>query len=89
MKPTHFFITTRAPKDASDPGEVELGYYLVEGDEVALCDVDGAGLRGENSRRKLKAGEDARRVASSLLRARVSRKSNNFHRKIEYEDWRI
>ena len=89
MKPTYFFIQTREPK-GDDPGAVEEGYYIIEGgDELVFCDQDGAGLRGENARRKLKAGEDPRRVAASLLRMRVSRKSNNFYRPLRYEDWRI
>jgi len=85
MKPTRFFITTRAPRDANDPGEGEFGHYLVEGDEVVLTDDSGSPLSGENVRRKLMAGQDARPVAASLLRQRLSRKASDFHRKLPYE----
>jgi len=88
MKPQRIIITTRQPK-GDDPGAVEEAHYLIEGDEVILTDQDGAPLRGDNARRKLKAGEDARRAASSLLRQRVSRKASDFHRRINYEAWRI
>ena len=88
MKPTYFFVQTRQPKD-NDPGAVEEAHYIIEGDEVVLCDQDGAGLRGENSRRKLKPNEDPRRAASALLRLRVGRKSSDFHRPLRYEGWRF
>ena len=88
MKPTYFFIQTKQPKD-NDPGTIEEGHYILEGDEVVLCDVDGAGLRGEHSRRQLKPGEDPLRAACSLLRLRVSRRTTNFNRPIRYGEWRF
>jgi hypothetical protein len=88
VKPQYFFIQTKQPK-GDDLGAVEEAYFFEEAGEVVLCDVDGAGLRGEHSRRKLKPGEDPRRAAVSLLRAKVSRKSSDFNRKIVYEPWRI
>ena len=76
MTPIRFFVTTRAPRADNDLGKVEWGWFMLEGDEVLVTDQDGAPCSARNARRKLKEGEDARRVAGSLLRQRLSRKAS-------------
>jgi len=64
-----FTVTTRDPVDG-DAGQVIEAEWGIAGDELTVRDLeDGAIL----ARHKLKAGEDARRVARSLLRGRSPR----------------
>jgi hypothetical protein len=62
-------VSVRDPS-GNDPGEIsEAEWGVSSDDELVVRDLEGAIL----ARHKLKAGEDARRVARSLLRGRSPR----------------
>ena len=66
MKPEYVWTQISPPEDWH-PGTIEEGWYVVRGDSVTLTDRDG---RPIGHSRKLEPGEDPKRVAVALLRAR-------------------
>jgi|SRR5437879_2849252 hypothetical protein len=69
MKPEAICITTRQPRNASDPGESETVHFVVENNVVRVVDADGHLLRfhdGEPVLRHLQPGDNPRAIAARL-----------------------
>jgi hypothetical protein len=71
----------RPSRDYSDPGQVEVGYWIVSGDRVFLTDEHG--VKTDHSRR-LTEGADAKNVATALLRGRIGVRKSDFNRPLRY-----
>ena len=67
-------VTTRpSDPDSGDPGSARIGYYVVEGDLLTLCDENGTPIktdRDEMITAVLEHPSDAHAVASVLTRKR-------------------
>ena len=97
----HVFIQIARPLPPDDPGSAEYGHYIITDGVVTLTDEAGVPLkRGGSLRRgdppaiwsrKMGEGEDARRVARELLRAKyvATKKGTDFNRTIRYPRWGI
>jgi hypothetical protein len=72
------------PCSANDPGEVAVGYFIIDGDTVVLTDQNGKPLSGDNTTTKFET--DPKRAAGRLLRARwlAARGEGDFNRKLDY-----
>jgi hypothetical protein len=82
MIPQKLVLQTRRPsRDYSDPGAVEIGYWVVSGDSVHLCDENGAKT---GTSRRLPEGTDPRNLAVVMLRDRVGRRNSSFNRPLHY-----
>jgi hypothetical protein len=69
MKVQTVSVTTRSPRDAADPGECAIVYYVIDGPLVRVTDQDGNLLRfsdGEPCKAALGAGEDPKQVAARI-----------------------
>jgi hypothetical protein len=87
-------ITTRRPVNASDPGSVALGYYVIENvaGKRLLRMVNEAGetveLNGQQWIRELEPGQNARKLAAQLTQSiRIAASEPNFHRVITARDY--
>jgi hypothetical protein len=90
--PEKLCIQVRAPAPSRNfPGEVEYGYYVVEGGTVTLTDSKGTPLSdgGRQYSHQLRDGENARIRAVLLSRLRRRNDSpRGFGRPIAYpKDW--
>jgi hypothetical protein len=85
MIPAYFYCVLRQPpKDGSDPGVIEEGWFIVKDGIVLLTDPEGVPKPGEENRRPL--GKDgAKAVAVRLLKAKSNRRpSKPFNRPLRY-----
>jgi hypothetical protein len=73
-------IETRRPR-GDDLGAVEIGYWIVSGDAVWLCDEDGVKT---GDRQSLRSGLDPKVVAINLLRRKVGKRRSDFNRRLVY-----
>ena len=73
-------LQTRRPR-GYDPGAVEYGYWIVEGDSVWLVDENGT-KTGQS--RTLPEGADPKNLAIGMLRERVNVKRTSFTRPLVY-----
>ena len=71
----------RPSRDYSDPGAVEIGYWIVSGDRVWLTDENG---RKTDHSRRLTEGADAKNVATALFRGRIGSRKSDFNRPLRY-----
>ena len=74
------FVQMRRPRDG-DPGVTEPGYFRVENDTIVLVDSNGAERTNKKGKRleyKLKPGENARRIASLLIRDHLPEYKGDF-----------
>ena len=79
MAPNKLTLQVRRPsRDGSDPGVVEIGYWIVSGDRVYLTD----NKTGQS--RTLPEGADPKNVAITMLRERVNTKRVSFNRPLVY-----
>jgi len=86
-EPKYIAIQTRQPT-GSDPGAIEEGFYIVEGDVVQMTNRDGLKLSGKQNRRPIGARETAKEVAVKLLRAKVrSRPASPFNRPLGHRHY--
>jgi hypothetical protein len=88
-------ITLRRPVGEGDPGHVDNGFYVVDGDEVRLTSAEGEPLRRTATARrsdaatwsrKLRPDEDAGRVARDLLwtKYRAQKGRSDFNRPLRF-----
>jgi hypothetical protein len=71
MKVQTVSVTTRRPRDAADPGECAIIYYVVDGPMLRVTDARGNQVRylnGEPVKRALEPSDDPKQVASFLGR---------------------
>ena len=80
-------ITTRAPRDANDPGMVALGYYVLEHVDgkklLRMTDEGGATveINGQQWVRELQPGDNPKKLAGQLTQSiRIAASEPNFHR---------
>jgi hypothetical protein len=87
MTPTYFYIVTRnPPKDGSDAGAIEEGWFIVADGVVRLTNRDGMMLHGEENMGRPKPGQTAREVAARLLKAKTRRRPYKpFNRPLRYQ----
>jgi hypothetical protein len=82
MTPEKLTLQTRRPSaDYKDPGAVEIGYWIVSGDAVHLCDENGT-KTGQS--RPLTEGADPKDIAIRMLRGRIGAKNSDFNRPLRY-----
>jgi hypothetical protein len=104
MAPVHrIFIQLARPRSPDDPGAAEVGHFILEGDAlVVLCDSTGVPLKrpkmGVRRReepptlfryeRRLREGEDPRRVARELLlqKWKATKKGTDFSKPLRYSN---
>ena len=73
-------IQTRRPR-GDDLGAVEIGYWIVSGDAVWLCDEDGVKT---GDKQHLRPGLDPKVAAINLLRGKVGKRKSDFNRPLRY-----
>jgi hypothetical protein len=75
-----------------DPGQVAIGYYVVDGDVLTMTDASGAAMTdaaGNLFTAKVGPGDDYRRIAGYLmrnLRARLGLNKSSFNRPLRAPD---
>jgi hypothetical protein len=83
--PVQEVIVGVRPCSANDPGQVEVGYFVVSGDTVTLTNADGEPLKDENCTAKI-GDANPRSVASVMVRKRWegTRGGGDFNRPLGY-----
>ena len=94
MKVYSVAVTTRAPRDANDPGQVALGYYVLEHVDgkklLRMTDEGGATveINGQQWVRQLEPGDNPKKLAGQLTQSiRIAASEPNFHRVITARDY--
>ena len=77
----HVYITVRQPKD-NDPGEVAIGYYVVEGGMLKLTDENGTALEKQDP--QAIGDRSPGSLASHLTWKRWNETRSGFNRRIDY-----
>jgi hypothetical protein len=72
-------LQTRRPR-GDDPGAVEIGFWIVEGDSVWLVDENGT----KTGDRRALDGGDPKAIAISLMRSKMFKRKSDFNRAIRY-----
>jgi hypothetical protein len=72
-------LQTRRPREG-DPGAVEYGYWIVEGDSVWLVDENGT----KTGERRALNGSDPKALAINLLRSKIGKRKSDFNRPLHY-----
>jgi hypothetical protein len=80
MTPNKLILQTRRPRDG-DPGAVEYGWWVVEGDSVYLVDEDG---HKTGTSRRLPEGTEPRNLALRMMQGKVGKRNSDFNRKLIY-----
>jgi hypothetical protein len=88
-------ITTRRPRDESDPGEAAIIHYTADEHEVRITDKDGHLLRyehsGEPCKQALGPGDNPRQIAARLGLRYHNRiygdRESGFNAPITYKKW--
>jgi hypothetical protein len=80
MTPQKLILQTRRPRD-EDPGAVEIGFWIVSGDAVYLCDEDGVKT---GDKQDLRPGLDPKIAAINLLRGKIGKRRSDFTRPLRY-----
>jgi hypothetical protein len=82
MTPNKLILQTRRPsKDYSDPGAVEIGYWIESDGKVYQTDENG-NKTGQS--RTLPEGADPKNLAIRMLRERVNTKRVSYNRPLVY-----
>jgi hypothetical protein len=80
-------VQVRPPR-GKDPGAVEEGFFLVEGDVVSLVTSTGQPRKSRTSgkplTRKFAGGETAREAAYRLTRENLPARRSDFNRPLHY-----
>ncbi len=75
------WVTTRSPVDDEDPGACEMGHYAVVDGVLILCDKHGRPGKSY----PLGPEDDAHKVAGRLTREAWLRRTDDFHRPLDYQ----
>jgi hypothetical protein len=89
------YATVRQPKDATDTGQVTIGFYTLADGVLTMTDSKGAAVRerqsGETYTHKMQPGEDAEVIAKRLtleiyrmLRGETAAPATGFGRALNY-----
>jgi hypothetical protein len=75
--------TGAAHPERGDPGAVEVGYYIVKGRDLTMCDESGKPMARPH---RLGPDDEPRAIAGRLTRERwlKSDGGSNFNRKLHY-----
>jgi hypothetical protein len=84
MQPKSFWIETSRPR-GNDPGSIETGHYVVDGNTVSLTTGSGVPL-GEKYKAAVRTDESELAVAKRLLRRKMEGKRDNFWRPLTYSN---
>ncbi|WP_407146337.1 hypothetical protein [Bradyrhizobium sp. ORS 86] len=72
------------PQSGGDPGEIDFGFYVIEGDTLILTDISGKPLEGGGDlRRTLGPTDDPFSIAKHLIYLR-RKDEGNFNRRLSY-----
>lgn len=80
------WVQTRAPRDSTDPGGCEAGYYSVADGVLTMHDESGKPTGKEH---RLGPGDDARQVAGRLTKEAWSKATPDFNRPLGYSTWSV
>jgi len=78
-----FYITVRGASE-NDPGQIDVGFYVVENGQVTLTDAAGKPLKDAKSE-ALPNGMDPRTIAVGMLRNRRTESNEDFRRALYQE----
>ena len=80
-------VQTRAPRGDGDYGQIEEGFYRIEGQTVVLVDAKGRQRftkAGKPIKQLLARGETARSVAWRLAKENIPNRRSDFNRPLQY-----